>query len=131
MRNKLFNNSVSLFYYAGLVIYVLLIFQRNIFLWYVWTVVIVIFLFYSKVRFNHYKKFYTTGQSIIYLLFDNITLLLGIIYFFAMQCFFFKGSHEVNIPFCLSLVIFTLPNIVGNVRLTNKEKQIRSSSSEL
>lgn len=127
MKIKFPKNSISLFNYASLVTYALSMPVRYIvqqyILYFVFILVFIQFMVYSIVRFNHYKTFFPLKQSIMYSSIDNGILLLGIIYLFSAQRIIFKGSNEVNLPFSFSLIIFIVPSIVGNVRLTQKGKQ--------
>jgi len=92
----------------------------NIFDWSLWIVVIPIllsYLFFLKVRFNHYKKYYSIKQFLKYLIFEQFSFILWVIYLFFMQYKFFDGVLEVNLPFCISLIFFLFPIIIGSARL--------------
>lgn len=74
------------------------------------------------IRYKHYRIYYSKKESIKYLLFDNIPLLLGIIYLVLMDEYYFKDKHEVNFLFAISLVPFIIPTAFGNMRLSSKSK---------
>ena len=86
-------------------------------------IILLLFLIYSIVRFNHYRVFYSYSKSIKYLLLDNVPLFVGIIYLVLMDMFYFNQNHEVNFIFIATLMPFIIPTGIGNNRLSKSSNK--------
>jgi hypothetical protein len=81
----------------------------------------ILFIIYSKVRYAHYKRSFREKRYIMRYAFEVSILLIGVIYNLFFQ-FYFAEWNVINIVFCLSLVIFTFPTLIGTMRIKELEK---------
>ena len=124
MANKYRKSSILAFYVMVLLslIFAELIVINNIYVFYfVCAFVSIVYLLYSIIRFNHYKAYFPTFKALIYTLFDNITFLLGIIYYLIMNKNFISPT-EVNFIVIIVYVVFLIPTLLGNDRLKKYDK---------
>ncbi|WP_346886629.1 hypothetical protein [Clostridium sp. UBA4395] len=126
MISKIPKDSTVIFKYNLFMIYMLLIFTRDVFNRYILFLIVILvailFMTYARVRFKHYRKFYCLKKATIYSLIENGVLLLGIIYLFFIENFKFKGNKGIYFFVYLSLIIFIIPSLIGNTLLNQKEK---------
>lgn len=123
--SKLLHDSHYLFIRAFLLIYALSIFLYTHFRIYLGFVIMfssILFIFYSTVRYAHYKRSFRGKKYIMRYIFEVLVLLIGVIYNLFFQ-FYYAERNVVNIVFCLSLVIFTLPTFIGTMKIRELEKK--------
>lgn len=125
--HKLLNDSHFLFMRACVLAYVFSIFlyqHSRLYLSFVIMISSALFIFYSKVRYAHYKRSFQEKKFMLRYTMEVSILLIGAVYNLIFQ-FFFAKSNEINILFCLSLVIFTFPTLIGTMRIKEIEKNKR------
>lgn len=125
--NKLLKDSHFLFMRTFLLTYAISIFlyqQSRLYLSFVILISSALFIFYSKVRYAHYKRSFREKKFIIGYIIEVSILLIGMVYNLIFQFFFAKGN-EINIVFCLTLAIFTFPTLIGTMRIKEFEKNKR------
>ncbi len=127
LKINLTHNSTRVFNYVGSFIILLSQFSRRIYNLYLLSIlfflILLLFLFYLRVRLNHYRQCFQVKKSLIYFLIENSILLMGIIYVLLIDNLVFKGSNEVNFLFVFPLIIFLFPSFIVNQRLSDKGKQ--------
>lgn len=85
-------------------------------------IVLLLFIMYSIIRYNHYILYFSKSQSLKYLVLDNVPLLAGVVYYVLMEVFYFNKS-EINFIFIFSLIPFLIPTGIGHDRLMKKSKK--------
>lgn len=127
MNINLTHNSIRVLNYVESFIILISQFSRRIYNHYLLSIlfflILLLFLFYLRVRLNHYRQCFQVKKSLIYFLIENSILLMGIIYVLLIDNLVFKGSSEVNVLFVFPIIIFLFPSFIVNQRLSDKGKQ--------
>lgn len=113
----LFKYTFAFAYFTSIFLYV----HSQLYLSIVILIFCTLFIFYSKVRYAHYKRSFREKKYTFMYIIELTTLMIGVIYNLIFQFFFAKGN-EVNFAFCLSLVVFTFPTFIGTMRIKKMEK---------
>ena len=83
-------------------------------------IIILLYLYYTKKRYEHYRQYFQRKKSLFYLIIENGTLLLGIIYVLLINNIFYKGTNQFDLLYTISIVIFLIPSFFGHERLKSK-----------
>lgn len=114
-----YSKSIQAFYIYLLIVLIcanVITIASNLFMYAICAFVLLTFLLYSVIRFNHYSMSFSVKSAVKYTLLDNIALFIGIVFYIGANRFLVEQC-EVNFSVIALFVLSLVPTEIGNQRL--------------